>query len=170
MIATFWCPALSSASRIAATRPSIMSEGATMSAPASAWQLVDAPPRYAGKRADRLLASRAVADEQRPDEIARVEAVFGEHGAHPRRNPAAAHAEVGEGGHGPPLSSFPRKREPSFYSPLGPRFRGDDERARHPAGLSAPPGSRVARASSVNSSSHGRCSTVIRAFFHPPCK
>ena len=37
MIATFWCPAPSSASRIAATRPSIMSDGATMSAPASAW-------------------------------------------------------------------------------------------------------------------------------------
>ena len=37
MIATFWCPASSSASRIAATRPSIMSDGATMSAPASAW-------------------------------------------------------------------------------------------------------------------------------------
>ena len=33
MIATFWCPRASSASRIAATRPSIMSDGATMSAP-----------------------------------------------------------------------------------------------------------------------------------------
>ncbi len=30
-------PAASSAARIAATRPSIMSDGATMSAPASAW-------------------------------------------------------------------------------------------------------------------------------------
>src|SRR3954462_1793135 len=26
-----------------------------------------------------------------------------------------------------PLSSFPRKREPSFLFELGPRFRGDDE-------------------------------------------
>jgi hypothetical protein len=37
MIWTLAWPACSSAERIAATRPSIMSEGATMSAPAAAW-------------------------------------------------------------------------------------------------------------------------------------
>ena len=34
---TFWKPCPSRAARMAATRPSIMSEGATMSAPAWAW-------------------------------------------------------------------------------------------------------------------------------------
>ena len=45
---------------------------------------VDAPPRHAGQRANRLLAGLAVANEQRPDEVARVQAVLGEHGPHPR--------------------------------------------------------------------------------------
>ena len=34
---TFWCPASSSARRSAPIRPSIMSDGPMMSAPASAW-------------------------------------------------------------------------------------------------------------------------------------
>ena len=38
MIRVRWYPQPSSASRIAPMRPSIMSDGATMSTPASAWQ------------------------------------------------------------------------------------------------------------------------------------
>ena len=95
---------------------------------------VDAPAADARQRADRLLAIAAVADEQRPDEVARVQPVLGEHRAHPRARPAAAHAQVGKGsGHGPPLS-----------------FRS---RVRHPAGLSGRPARRVASASSTASSS-----------------
>ena len=37
MISVLLCPAFSSAVRMAPTRPSIMSDGPTMSAPASAW-------------------------------------------------------------------------------------------------------------------------------------
>src|SRR3712207_3548219 len=38
MIGVFWNPSLSSSLLMAATRPSILSEGATMSAPAPTWE------------------------------------------------------------------------------------------------------------------------------------
>ena len=57
---------------------------------------IDRPSRDARKAGDRLFLSRPVADEQRPDEIAGVKAVLGEHGAHPRRDTAAAHPQGGE--------------------------------------------------------------------------
>jgi hypothetical protein len=58
---------------------------------------VDAPAANARKRTDRLIAAGAFADEERQDEVAGVQPVLGEHVAHPRARPAAAHAKCWEG-------------------------------------------------------------------------
>ena len=112
---------------------------------------IDAPSANARKRSDRLLAIVAVAHEQWPDEVGRMEAVFRNHRANPRARAAPAHSESWEGSSG------------HWHEAISLRLP-----VRHPAGLSAPPGSRVASASSVVSSSHGRSPTPMRAFFHPP--
>ena len=53
---------------------------------------IDAPAADARKRTDRLLAVAALADEQGPDEVGRMQPVLGKHRAHPRARAPAAHA------------------------------------------------------------------------------
>src|SRR3546814_20930909 len=55
---------------------------------------VDRPARYAGQARDRLLGARAVADEERPDEVRRRQMRF----AHHRAAPAGAAGGAAEQG------------------------------------------------------------------------
>ncbi len=104
----------------------------------AAGQLVDAPARHAGKRADRLLAVRALADEQGPDEVARVQPMLGEHRAHPRGNAAAAHAQGGEGTHMAPSIVFPAQAEFVPRRRPGPRSPAGASTTTAPTGLRCP--------------------------------
>jgi hypothetical protein len=63
--------------------------------PRTASELVDAPPADPGQQRDRLLATLALADEQRPDEVARMQPMLGQHRADPRAGAAAAQAQCG---------------------------------------------------------------------------
>src|SRR3546814_5914048 len=61
---------------------------------------VDRPARYAGQARDRLLGARAVADEERPDEVRRRQMRFAHHRAAPAGAAGAAQAQVRESGLG----------------------------------------------------------------------
>jgi hypothetical protein len=46
--------------------------------PGARHDAIDRPARYAGKRGDRILDAAPFGNEQRPDEVGRVEAVLSE--------------------------------------------------------------------------------------------
>ncbi len=56
---------------------------------------VDGPTADPAQGLDRLLAARPFADEHRQDEVARMQAMLGQHVAHPRARSATAHAKGG---------------------------------------------------------------------------
>ena len=61
-------------------------------------QPVDRPAADSGQRGTRLLGLLTFADEERPDEVAGVQSVLGQHGAHPAARSTTAHAEGGKTG------------------------------------------------------------------------
>src|SRR5690606_12562565 len=56
-------------------------------------EAIDRPAAHPRKRANRLLQALALADEQRPDEVARMKPAFGEELADPGSRPAAPHPQ-----------------------------------------------------------------------------